>query len=159
MQLDFPSELSQPFGASLLNPPERIPDGAASPMAVISYVIRIRQITICESSMFKNNLMRENKYQSWHLMFAMVPQTKDTPPAFYHVTWKQDQYGKWKTLNTLPYTALFKDLRNRNRKPMTETMHIQLRGSDFAQLPLSGNMKWLIEFPPAWSWFLSWSPG
>ena len=29
----------------------------------------------------------------------------------------------------------------------------------FAQLPLSGNVKWLIEFPPAWSWFLSWSRG
>ena len=50
-----------------------------------------------------------------------------------------------------------KDLRQRN--PMTETMHIQLHGSDFAQLPLSGGMKWLIELPPAWSWFLSWSPG
>ena len=61
--------------------------------------------------------------------------------------------GKWKTMNTPPYSALFKNLRNRN--PMTESMHIQLHGSEFAQLPLSGNMKWLIEFPPAWSWFLS----
>ena len=87
---------------------------------------------------------------------AMFPKTKDTPPTFYHVTWKQDQYGKWKTVNTPQYSALFKDLRNRN--PMTESMHIQLHGSDFAQLPLSGNMKWLIEFPPAWSWFLSWAP-
>ena len=34
-----------------------------------------------------------------------------------------------KTLNTPPYTALMKDLRSRN--PMTETMHIQLHGSDF----------------------------
>ena len=141
---DFPSE-------------KRIPDGAASAIAAISYVIRILEIMICESSMFKNNLMWDNKFQSWRLVFAMVPQTKDTPPTFYHVTWKQDQYGKWKTMNTPPYSALFKDLRNRN--PMTESMHIQLHGSDFAQLPLSGNMKWLIEFPPAWSWFLSWSPG
>ena len=60
-------------------------------------------------------------------------------------------------MNTPPYFALMKDLHNRN--PMTETMHIQLHGSDSAQLPLSGGMKWLIEFPPAWSWFSSWSPG
>ena len=38
-------------------------------------------------------------------------------------------------------------------------MHIQLHSSDFAYLPLDGNLKWLIEFPPAWSWFLSWCPG
>ena len=74
-------------------------------------------------------------------MFAMVPQSKDTPPTFYHVTWKCDQYGKWKTLNTSPYMALFKDLRNCN--PMTETMYIQLHSSDFAKLPLSAGIRWL----------------
>ena len=79
-------------------------------------------------------------------MIAMVPQSKNTPPTFYHVTWKADQYGKWKTLNSPPYTALFRDLRSRN--PMTETLHIQLHGSDFAKLPLSAGLRWLIEFPP-----------
>ena len=107
--------------------------------------------------MFKDNLMWDPQYQSWRLMFAMVPLSKGTPPTFYHVTWKCDQYGKWKTLNSPPYTALFKDLRNRN--PMTESMHIQLHGSDFAKLPLSAGIRWLIEFPPKWSWFLSWFPG
>ena len=33
---DFPPELNQAFDASLLNPPERIPDGAASTIAVIN---------------------------------------------------------------------------------------------------------------------------
>ena len=98
--------------------------------------------------------MWDSQCQSWRLMFAMVPQSKDTPPTFYHVTWKQDQYGKWKTLSSPPYTALMKDLHQRD--PMT--VHIQLHSSDFAKLPLSGAIKWLIEFPPAWSWFLSWSP-
>ena len=35
-----------------------------------------------------------------------------------------------KTLNSPPYTALFRDLCSRN--PMTETLHFQLHGSDFA---------------------------
>ena len=93
---DFPSELNQPFDTSRLNPPEHFPDGAASAIAVISYVIRLLQIMICESSMFKDNLMWDPKYQSWRLMFAMVPQTKtkDTPPTLEYETWKQDQYGK-----------------------------------------------------------------
>ena len=64
---------------------------------------------------------------------------------------------QWKTMNAPHFSALFKDLRN--RIAMTESMHIQLHSSDFAHLPLSGDVKWLIEFPSAWSWFLSWSPG
>ena len=154
---DFPPELNQDFETSLLNPSDRIPDGAASAIAVISYVTRVLQIMICESSMFKDNMMWDPQFNSWRLMFATVPQSKDTPPTYYHVTWKKDQYGKWKTLSSPPHTALMKDLRLRN--PMTETMHIQLHGSDFAKLPLSGGIKWLIEFPPEWSWFLSWAPG
>ena len=30
---------------------------------------------------------------------------------------------------------------------------------DLAHLPLEDNIKWLIEFPPAWSWFLTYRPG
>ena len=149
---DFPSELNQPFDTSLLSPREPIPQGAASAIAVISYVTRVLQIMICEYSMFKDNLMWDPQYNSWRLMFAMVPQSKDAPPTFYHVTWKCDQYSKWKTLNTPAYMALFKDLRNRN--PMTETMRIQLHSSDFANLSLSAGIRWLIEFPPEWPWFL-----
>ena len=108
-------------------------------------------------SNFKDNLMWDPQCQSWHLMIAMVPQSKNTPPIFYHVTWKADNYGKWRTLNSPPHTALFKDLRSRN--PMSETLHIQLHGSDFAKLPLSAKLRWLIEFPPEWVWFLSWFPG
>ena len=123
----------------------------------MSYVTRVLQIMIYESNMFKDNLMWDPQYQSWRLMIAMIPQSKNTPPTFCHVTWKADQYNKWKTLNSPPYTALFKDLRSRN--PMTETLHIQLHGSDFAKLPLSAGLRWLIEFPPEWAWFLSWAPG
>ena len=88
---DFPPELNQQFDTSLLSPPEPIPEGAASAIAVISYVTRVLQIMICESSMFKDNLMWDPQYNSWRLMFAMVPQSKSTPPTFYHVTWKCDQ--------------------------------------------------------------------
>ena len=35
-------------------------------------------------------------------------------------------------------------------------MHLTLA---LAQLPLAGKLLWLIEFPPAWSWFLTWAPG
>ena len=154
---EFPSELNQTFDSSMLSPTEGIPDGNASAVAVVNYVVRALQVMIFEPSMFKNNLMWDQKYQSWRLGFAMIPASKDTPPMFYNVTWKKDQYGKWKTVNTPQYTALFKDLRNRN--PMTESMHIQLHSPDLAHLPLGGNIKWLIEFPPAWSWFLTWSPG
>ena len=110
---------------------------------------RVLQIMICESNMFKDNLMWDPQFNSWRLMIAMVPQSKNTLPT-YHVRWKADQYSP-------PYTALFKDLRSRN--PRTETLHIQLHGSDFANLPMSAGLRWLIEFPPEWSWFLSWSPG
>ena len=112
---------------------------------------------LCESDMFKDNLMWDPSYSSWRLMIAMVFQSKNTPPTFYHVTWKVDQNGKWKTLNSPPYTALFRDLRSRN--PMPETLHIQLHGSDFAKLPLSAGLRWLTEFPPEWAWFLPWFPG
>ena len=101
--------------------------------------------------------MWDPQYQSWHLMIAMVPQSKNTPPIFYHVTWKADNYGKWRTLNSPPHTALFRDLRSRN--PMSDTLHIQLHGSDFAKLPLSAGLRWLIKFPPEWAWFLSWFSG
>ena len=101
--------------------------------------------------------MWDQQFQSWRLMIAMVPQSKNTPPIFYHVTWKVDNYGKWRTLSSPPHTALFRDLRSRN--PMSETLHIQLHGSDFAKLPLSAGLRWLIEFPPEWAWFLSWFPG
>ena len=39
-QHDFPSELNQNFDTSLLFPPEKIPDGNASAIAVVNYVIR-----------------------------------------------------------------------------------------------------------------------
>ena len=122
----------------MLTPTGGIPDGNANAVAIVNYVLRTLQVMICESIMFKNNLMWDQKFQSWRLVFAMIPASKDTPPTFYNVTWKKDQYGKWKTMNMPLYSALFKDLRNRN--PMTELMHIQLRSSDFAHLPLGGNM-------------------
>ena len=121
---------------------------------------RVLQLMICESEMFnltKDNLMWDPQFNSWRLMIALDPQSKNMPPTFHHVTWKADQHGKWKTLSSPPYTALFRDLRSRN--PITETLHIQLHGSDFAKLPLSAGLRWLIEFPPEWSWFLSWAPG
>ena len=44
------------------------------------------------------------------------------------------------------------------RKPDTETMHIQLHGTDLAHLPFASKLKWL-EFPTSWQWFLTWAPG
>ena len=85
---DFPPELNQKFGTALLSPPELIQDGSGSAFAVISYVTRVLQLMICESDMFKDNLMWDPQYSSWRLMIAMVPQSKNTPPIFYHVTWK-----------------------------------------------------------------------
>ena len=60
-------------------------------------------------------------------------------------------------MNTPRWQDLFKDLRR--RKPDTERMHIQVHGTDLAHLPFAGKLKWLIELPIAWSWFLTWSPG
>ena len=100
---EFPPELNQDFDTSLLYPPEKIPMGNASSIAVINYVVRVLQIMICESNMFKKQLMWDQKFQSWRLVFAMVPGSLDTPPTFYNVTWKKDQYGKWKTMNTPLY--------------------------------------------------------
>ena len=58
-----------------------------------------------------------------------------------------NQEGKWRTVNTPRWQALFKDLRM--RKSHTESMHIQLHGTDLAHLPFAGKLKWLVEFPPA----------
>ena len=44
------------------------------------------------------------------------------------------------------------------RKPDMETMHIRIHGTDLAHLPFAGKLKWLIEFPRAWRWFLTWAP-
>ena len=60
-------------------------------------------------------------------------------------------------MNTPKWQDFCKDLRV--RKPHTESMHIQLRGTDLAHLPFAGKIKWMIEFPPAWKWFVAWSPG
>ena len=73
MRGQFPPELNQKFDTSLLSPPELIPDGSASAIAVISYVTRVLQLMICESDMFKDNLMWDQQFQSWRLMIAMVP--------------------------------------------------------------------------------------
>ena len=40
---DFPSELNQNIDSSLLFPPEKIPDGNASAIAVVNYVIQTLQ--------------------------------------------------------------------------------------------------------------------
>ena len=54
---DFPPEPNQTFDTALLNPPELIPEGSGSAIAVMSYVTRVLQLMICESDMFKDNLM------------------------------------------------------------------------------------------------------
>ena len=61
---DFPSELNQTFDTSLLTPTEGVPDGNASAIAVVSYVVCTLQVMICEPSMFKNNLRWYQKCQS-----------------------------------------------------------------------------------------------
>ena len=50
---EFPSELNQTFDPAMLTPHEGIPDGTASAIAVVNYVVRTLQVMICESSMFK----------------------------------------------------------------------------------------------------------
>ena len=80
----FPPELNQKFDTTLLSPPELIPEGSGSAIAVVSYVTRVLQLMICESDMFKENMMWDPQYNSWRLMIAMVPlpQSKNTPPTF-----------------------------------------------------------------------------
>ena len=63
----FPPELNQPFDMSLLETNENIPDGNASSVAVTSYVIRVLQIVICESSMYNHQLM--------YLVYSQDPKT------------------------------------------------------------------------------------
>ena len=83
---------------------------------------------LCESSMFKHQLMWDPKYYSWRLVFAFLPAFQDTPPTFFNITKKQNQEGKWRTMNTPGWQALFRDLHM--RKPNTESIHIQLHGTD-----------------------------
>ena len=104
-----------------------------------------------------SQLMWGPKYHSWRLVFAFLPPSRSTPPTFFNVTWKQNQDGKWRTMNTPKWQDFFKDLRM--RKPDTEMMRIQLHGTDLAHLPFAGKLKWLIEFLPQWQWFLTWAPG
>ena len=63
------------------------------------------------------------------------------------MTWRQTNDG-WKCANMPKWDALARDLRNRN--PNTETMHTQIHNMDLQHPPLSGPLKWLIEFPPEW---------
>ena len=87
---------------------------------------------------------------------AFLPGSRTSPPAFSNATWKLNQHGVWRTLNTPRSQDLLKDLRL--RRPDTGTNHIQIHATDLAQLPFAGKLKWLIEFPPAWRWFLTWAP-
>ena len=96
------------------------------------------------------------KRNSWRLVFAFLPRSRTSPPTFFNVTWKMSAPGVWRTMNTPRRQDLFKDLRM--REPDTETMRIQIRGADLAHLPFAGKLKWLIELPTAWIWFLTWSP-
>ena len=70
---NFPPELNQKFDTSLLTPPELIPDGSGSAIAVISYVTRILQLMICESDMFKDNLMLRPTQLSSEICAARTP--------------------------------------------------------------------------------------
>ena len=119
-QRDLPPELNQTLDMSLLEPPEKIPDGNVSSVAVMNYVVRALQNMICETSMFKHQLMWDPKVRSWRLVFACLPGFRDTPLTFFNVTWKQNDQAKWRTLNSP--TVLFKDLRS--RKPHTESVRI-----------------------------------
>ena len=49
--------------------------------------------------------------------------------------------------------------RSAQQEPNVGDIAHSLHGSDFAKLPLSAGLRWLIEFPPEWAWFLSWFPG
>ena len=56
-------ELLKPFDMTLLEPTEKIPDGNASSVAVMNYAVRSLQIMICESSMFRHQLMWDSQIQ------------------------------------------------------------------------------------------------
>ena len=55
-----------------------IPERNASAAAMINYVIRVLQIMICESSMYKHQLTWDPKFQSWRLVIAVLPGSGDT---------------------------------------------------------------------------------
>ena len=100
-----------------------------------------------ESDIYKHQLMWDPNHQSWRLVFLCCLQCAQALLLS----------SMWRTLKTPKWQDFFKDLRM--RKPDTETMHIQIHATDLAELPFAGELKWLIEGPPAWRWFLTWAPG
>ena len=104
-------ELLKPFDYSLLEPTDKIPDGSASCIAFMNYAARTLQMMICESNMFKHQLMWDAMFNSWRLVFAFLPASRSTPPTFFNVTWKQNQDGKWRTMSTPTWQNLFKPSR------------------------------------------------
>ena len=85
-------ELLKPIDVSLLEPTEKIPDRSASSVAVMNYVIRVLQVMICESSVFRHQLMLDSRFNSWRLVFAFLPGSRETPPTFFNVTWPRMAY-------------------------------------------------------------------
>ena len=76
-------EFLKPFGMSLLEPVDKIPDGNASCVAFMNYAVRALQMMICEPNMFNHQLMWDSKFQSWRLAFGFLPAFRWTPPTFF----------------------------------------------------------------------------
>ena len=70
--VSMPPELLKSFDYSLLEPQDKIPDGNASRVACVNYVVRTLQMMIGESDVFKHQLMWDSKYNSWRLVFAFL---------------------------------------------------------------------------------------
>ena len=71
---EFPTKLNQTFDTAMPTPAENIPDGNASAIAVVNYVVCTLQVMIyLWVQHVQEYLMWDQKYQSWRLVFAMIP--------------------------------------------------------------------------------------
>ena len=93
--VSMPPDLLKPFDVSLFEPQEKIPHGNASCVAFVNYVYRTLQMMICESDVFKHQLMWDPKHNSWKLVFAFLPGSRASPPTFFNVTWEMNAPGVW----------------------------------------------------------------
>ena len=88
----IPPELLKDFDRSQLEPSDKIPEGNASAVALMNYTLRTLQMLLCESNMFKHQLMWDARFSSWRLVFAFLPASGSTAPTFFNVTCPKNSF-------------------------------------------------------------------